>query len=565
MIRRRRALLSVSDKTGIQELGLALSDRGFEILSTGGTARELRAAQLDVTDVATVTGHPEIMEGRVKTLHPAIHGPLLARRDVPGDMDALDAHGYQPIDLVAVNLYPFREAIARGDVSVAAAMKQVDIGGPTMIRAAAKNHAHVWVVVDPDDYARVVDALDDNGGADPLRKELAGKVFRHISEYDAAIAEFLSGAGSATAAGGTDPLPEALSLSLGRISSLRYGENPDQAASFYAPEGQAVHGIASLPQHHGKELSYNNLLDLDGALLSLSPFALSLRPVVCIIKHTTPCGIGLGDSVESAFRLALRTDPLSAFGSVISTNRPVDKEAATALSELFIECVVAPEFTEEAMEILTGKKNLRILTFPEYDGEFPPKILPLTTMETFDRELEGSPGPIRTARFLAAHGWDPGPQVLRGIHGGILAQTAPLPPFFGVADVNWKVATKRTPTEGEADDLAFAWAAVFGVKSNAILLAKGGATLGIGAGQMSRVDASRLSVQKAHDAGLDLQGCALASDAFFPFADGVEAAASAGVKAIIQPGGSIRDEQVVAAADTAGIAMVFTGRRLFRH
>ena len=492
MIRRRRALLSVSDKTGIQELGLALSDRGFEILSTGGTARELRAAQLDVTDVATVTGHPEIMEGRVKTLHPAIHGPLLARRDVPGDMDALDAHGYQPIDLVAVNLYPFREAIARGDVSVAAAMKQVDIGGPTMIRAAAKNHAHVWVVVDPDDYARVVDALDDNGGADPLRKELAGKVFRHISEYDAAIAEFLSGAGSATAAGGTDPLPEALSLSLGRISSLRYGENPDQAASFYAPEGQAVHGIASLPQHHGKELSYNNLLDLDGALLSLSPFALSLRPVVCIIKHTTPCGIGLGDSVESAFRLALRTDPLSAFGSVISTNRPVDKEAATALSELFIECVVAPEFTEEAMEILTGKKNLRILTFPEYDGEFPPKILPLTTMETFDRELEGSPGPIRTARFLAAHGWDPGPQVLRGIHGGILAQTAPLPPFFGVADVNWKVATKRTPTEGEADDLAFAWAAVFGVKSNAILLAKGGATLGIGAGQMSRVDASRL-------------------------------------------------------------------------
>jgi phosphoribosylaminoimidazolecarboxamide formyltransferase/IMP cyclohydrolase len=565
----RRALLSVSDKTGIRELGRALADRGFELLSTGGTANDLRAAGLPVIDVAEVTGHPEIMEGRVKTLHPAVHGPLLARRDVAGDMEALAEHGYQAIDVVAVNLYPFRETIAKGGVSVADAMKKVDIGGPTMIRAAAKNHASVWVVVDPADYARVIEALDaepkgDGPDALALRRELARKVFEHISTYDAAVAGFLAEQ-TAQPLDGTVTAPAALNLDYERVSALRYGENPDQAAAFYAPAGKARRGIASLEQHHGKELSYNNLLDLDGALLSLSPFALSLPPAVCIVKHTTPCGLALGDSVESAYRRAFRTDPVSAFGSVIATNREVDEAAARAMGELFVECVVAPGFSEGGLGVLTQKKNIRVLTFP--DGAGKGRSLPVSQddLEVFDAAVGHDAGAMRAARFLAAHGLEPEPFVLRGIYGGLLAQSPPVPPFFGISDPAWKVVTKREPTVAEAADLAFAWSAVYGIKSNAILLAKDGATLGIGAGQMSRVDSSRLAVQKAADHKLSLEGCALASDAFFPFADGVEAAAAAGVRAIIQPGGSVRDQDVIAAADAAGIAMIFTGRRLFRH
>jgi phosphoribosylaminoimidazolecarboxamide formyltransferase / IMP cyclohydrolase len=559
----RRALLSVSDKTGIVELARALSDRGFQIVSTGGTARALREAGLAVTEVAELTGHPEIMGGRVKTLHPAIHGGLLARREVPGDLEALADHGYRPIDLVAVNLYPFRETIARGGVPVAEAMEQVDIGGPTMIRAAAKNHAHVWVVVDPADYGRVLRALDagegEAGGGDgneaALRRDLAAKVFRHISGYDEAVAEYLerpaeaaaeAAPGGGTGSGGDTPnpgsgdasphLPGLLTGRWTRQSSLRYGENPDQAAALYRPEGAPAVGIAALEQHHGKALSYNNLLDLDGVLLSLSPFARSPRAAVCIVKHTTPSGLAVGDSVEEAYRKALACDPVSAFGSVIAANRPVDAPAARAISELFVECLVAPFVSDEAMEVLTGKKNLRILTFPG-DSE----------------------------SFLADYGRVPDPVVLRGIYGGLLAQTAPVPPFYGVDDPEWRVVTRRAPGEAEMDDLAFAWAAAFGVKSNAIVLAGGGATLGIGAGQTSRVDSSRLAVRKAAEAGLSIEGCALASDAFFPFRDGVDAAADAGVRAIIQPGGSVRDEEVIEAADGHGIAMVFTGRRLFRH
>ena len=582
MTRIRRALLSVSDKTGIQEFGRELSERGFELLSTGGTARELRGAGLEVTDVKEVTGHPEIMDGRVKTLHPAIHGPLLARRDVSGDMAALEEHGYAPIDLVAVNLYPFKETMARGDVSVGDGMKQVDIGGPTMIRAAAKNHAHVWVVVDPADYLRVIEVIDRNGSGGELRRELAGKVFGHISRYDAAVAAFLIGGaeerspeGAETQANGartgrgrvdlSDALPDALSLRFTTVSPLRYGENPDQTASFYAAEGSGLFGIASLKQHHGKELSYNNLLDLDGALLSLSPFALSPNPAVCIVKHTTPCGLAVGDSVESAYRRALATDPFSAFGSVIAVNRKVDEDAADALKQLFVECIVAPGFTDGAMEVLRQKKNIRILTFPKLESG--DHSIPVSDdwLEVFDATSGRDPEAMRAARFLAAHGRDPEPVIVRGIYGGLLAQTPPLPPFFGIEDREWKVVTEREPTSAEMADLAFAWAAVYGVKSNAILLAKDGATLGIGAGQMSRVDASRLAVQKAVDARLDLDGCSLASDAFFPFADAVQAAAAAGAKAIIQPGGSIRDDVVIEAANEAGIAMIFTGRRLFRH
>ena len=559
----RRALLSVSDKTGIQPFARSLADRGFELLSTGGTARALRAAGLDVVDVADVTGHPEMMEGRVKTLHPAIHAGLLARRNVPGDLAALGEHGYAPIDLVAVNLYPFRKTIAGGGVSVADAMEQVDIGGPTMIRAAAKNHADVWAVVDPADYPRVIEGLDQEGGGGALRRELAGKVFAHVSGYDAAIAAFLRG--DAGAPGEEALSPDHLTVELARLSMLRYGENPDQEAAFYGPAASGPTGIAALEQHHGKELSYNNLLDIDGALLSLSPFALSLDPAVCIVKHTTPCGLGIGESVEMAYRRALATDPVSAFGSVIAVNREVDEGAAHAIHELFMECIVAPGFTEGALDTLTRKKNIRILTLPEREYGALPVPVSADHLEVFDAALGRDEGAMRAARFLALYGRDPDGPLLRGIYGGILAQAPPLPPFFGVEDPSWKVVTEREPTPQETADLAFAWAGIFGVKSNAILLARDGATIGIGAGQMSRVDASRLAVQKAADTGLDVAASVLASDAFFPFPDAVEAAADAGVSAIVQPGGSVRDPVVIEAANQADIAMIFTGRRLFRH
>ena len=525
----KRALLSVSDKTGIVELGRALTERGWQILSTGGTARALREGGVDVTSVSDVTRHPEMMDGRVKTLHPAIHAGLLARRANPEDMAALEQHGYGPIDLVAVNLYPFRETVAAGDVPVDTAMEKVDIGGPTMIRAAAKSHKDVWVVVDPNDYSAVIGAID--GEDDPvLRRHLAAKVFQHISSYDAAVAEYLM-----QEDGGGEVLGPRLEGSLVRLQTLRYGENPDQQAAFYGPESPS--GISALEQHHGKELSYNNILDLDGALLSLAPFARSPRPSVAIIKHTTPCGLGVGDSLAEAYERALATDPVSAFGSVIAVNRPVDGATADLMSNLFIECVVAPGYSHEAMAKLTEKKNIRIMAFPGGDS----------------------------SGFLANHGHLPQPRVLRSVYGGTLAQTPPIPPFYGEVDSSWRVATVRQPTAQEWDDLRFAWAAIFGVKSNAILVARDGGVLGIGAGQMSRVDSSKIAVRKAGDAGRDLVGSVLASDAFFPFRDGVDAAAEAGVKAVIQPGGSVRDEEVIAAADEHGIAMVFTGRRLFRH
>lgn len=554
---RRRALLSVSNKEGIVEFGRGLVERGFQLVSTGGTARALQAGGLPVTGVSEVTGHPEILDGRVKTLHPAIHGPLLARRDDPTHLSALDDLGYHLLDVVAVNLYPFRETVASGEVTVEQAMEQVDIGGPTMIRAAAKNHAHVWVVVDPSDYPRILAALDESssGQALPkpeendLRRALAVKVFQHIAGYDTAVAEFLAGAGatsrseSGRAGDALSQLPASLTLELNRKESLRYGENPDQVAALYTPVQGSPAGVAALQQLHGKALSYNNLLDLDGALLCLSPFARSPRPAVVIVKHTTPCGMAVGDELAQAYGKALACDPTSAFGSVIAMNRPVDSATAEALSQLFVECVVAPGFQPEALEILTVKKNIRVLVFPsEQDGD-------ASSVEAF---LEG-------------YGGGPQGQMIRSVYGGALVQSPARPPFFGVDDPAWEVVTRRQPTHQERADLAFAWAAVFGVKSNAIVLAREGATVGIGAGQMSRVDSSRLAVQKAADAGLSLQGSALASDAFFPFRDGVDAAAQAGVRAIIQPGGSVRDEEVIAAADEHDMAMVLTGRRLFRH
>ncbi len=556
---KKRALLSVSDKTGIQEFAGGLVERGWELLSTGGTARALRDADLPVQEVAEITGHPEMMDGRVKTLHPAVHAGLLARRNNPADLEALEAQGYGTIDLVAVNLYPFKETVAKPDVTLSEAVEKIDIGGPTMIRSAAKNHKDVWVVVEPGDYEFVLAALDGEGDEGALRQALAAKVFRHVSDYDDAIAKYLvNGGSSGDASDVTDPFPEVLEVSARKVQTLRYGENPDQAAAFYTYPGFEG-GLAGLTQLHGKELSYNNLLDLDGALLTLSPFAFSPKPAVCIIKHTTPCGLAIDETLVGAYEKALATDPTSAFGSVISLNRRVDQATAEALSKLFVECVVAPGYDSDALETLTQKKNIRLLTLP--GG------VPASRLEPVgDGWWEAAGVETRNAaRFLATHSRKPEAQVFRSVYGGVLMQGPPNPPYYGLYGEEWRVVTERAPTDTEADDLRFAWAAVYAVKSNAILLARGGGTLGIGAGQMSRVDSSKIAVRKAAEAGLDLSGAALASDAFFPFRDGVDAAAEAGVKAIVEPGGSVRDEEVIAAANEHGIAMVFTGRRLFRH
>ena len=562
---RRRALLSVSDKTGITAFAGALVECGWEVLSTGGTARTLRGAGVDVTDVSEVTDHPEMMDGRVKTLHPAIHAGLLARRALPGDMAALGEQGYRTIDLVAVNLYPFRRAIAEPGVTLADAMENVDIGGPTLIRAAAKNHRDVWVVVDPADYDAVLASVatdsDASTAPDPappaavsaLRRRLAAKVFRHISAYDEAIAGYLEGLEESghPDAGPEEPMAGRVTLELERRELLRYGENPDQGAAFYAAT-TGDHGIAKLEQIHGKALSYNNILDLDGALLSLAPFAFSPDPAVCIVKHTTPCGLAVSSTLADAFARARRTDPVSAFGSVIAVNRPVDRDTAAGIGSMFVECVVAPGFTPGALEVLTAKKNIRLLALP--DGE-----------AGGSGEADAHAG--ARSRFLARAAGHDGAISFRSVYGGVLFQSLPDPPFHGREDPGWRVVTARRPTALEQADLSFAWSAVASVKSNAILLARNGATVGIGAGQTSRVDSSRLAVRKAREAGLEeeLDGCVLASDAFFPFRDGVDAAADAGAGAIIQPGGSVRDEEVIAAADEHGMAMVFTGRRLFRH
>ncbi|HET7296111.1 MAG TPA: bifunctional phosphoribosylaminoimidazolecarboxamide formyltransferase/IMP cyclohydrolase [Gemmatimonadales bacterium] len=512
-----RALLSVSDKRGVVEFARALAAAGWELVSTGGTAAALRAAGIAVVPIEQVTGFPEMMDGRVKTLHPKVHGGLLARRADPGDRAALAQHGITPIDLVAVNLYPFRETVAKPGVTFEQAVEQIDIGGPSMLRSAAKNHQDVIVVVDPDDYPKVVAALKDvaRGVSPGLRKELAAKVFAHTAAYDAAIHGYLT----RDSAG----WPARVTLALECRQELRYGENPHQPAALYAaPEP----GIRDLEQLHGKELSFNNLLDVDAGLLAVAPWASDRGRAACaIIKHTTPCGIALGSSSAEAYRRALATDPTSAFGSVIAFTGAVDRSAADAMRDLFVEVVVAPAFADDALSVFRQKKNLRVIRLP--GGE--------------------------------AAGWD-----WKRIRGGFVVQHRAR--VTQVMDESaWKVATRRGPTDAEWRDLRFAWAAVGSVKSNAILLARDEAAIGIGAGQTSRVDASFLAVHKARQQGHDPAGAVLASDAFFPFADGVEEAARAGVRAIIQPGGSVKDAEVIAAADRGGLAMVITGVRQFRH
>jgi phosphoribosylaminoimidazolecarboxamide formyltransferase/IMP cyclohydrolase len=507
-----RALISVSDKRGVADFARGLVELGFEIVSTGGTAHTLEQAGIPVTPIEGVTGFPEIMDGRVKTLHPAVHGGILARRDLPAHVEELARHGFQPIDLVAVNLYPFRETIARPDVKLADAIEQIDIGGPSMLRSAAKNHEFVLVVVDPADYPRVIDALKRRAVTPEFRRQLAAKVFQHTAAYDGAIAGYLGASG--------EDLPPAMTLVLQRLQPLRYGENPDQRAALYAVE--EPRGIAAMRQIQGKELSFNNLLDLDGASWALAPW--SDRAACAIIKHTTPCGIALGATLEEAYRRALAADPQSAFGGIVAFNSVVDAAAAKAVAEIFVEVVVAPRFHQEAVEVFARKKNLRVVELPLPDDR--PSL-------DFKR-----------------------------VRGGLLVQDR----FrFDWRESGWKVVTKRPPTDAEWRDLRFAWPAVAAVKSNAILLARDEAAIGIGAGQMSRVDSSFIAVHKARQAGHDPKGAVLASDAFFPFPDGVEEAARAGITAIIQPGGSVKDTEVIAAADAAGMAMVLTGKRQFRH
>ncbi len=508
-----RALLSVSDKSGLVEFAQGLAALGWDLISTGGTARALRDAGIAVRDVSEVTRFPEMLDGRVKTLHPVVHGGLLARRDLPEHMAALAEHDIAPIDLVVVNLYPFRETAAKAGVTPETVIENIDIGGPSMLRSAAKNFASVYVVVDPADYARVLATVQSGDDDLDLRRLLAGKVYAHTASYDAAIASWFAEQRG-------DQFPHTVTMSFELAQSLRYGENPGQAAAFYV-ERPGV-GLSALQQKGGKELSFNNLIDLEGALLAIEPFG---KQTACaIVKHTTPCGLAVGATAREAYEKALACDPVSAFGSVIAFNVPVDEETANVVASLFVECIVAPSFSAAAVDALGRKKNLRV--------------------------LEG------TAK------WPPNSFDYKRVRGGVLVQERA---SSVIEDSGWTVPTKRQPTSEELADLLFAWRAVASVKSNAIVLTRNGATIGIGAGQMSRVDASFIAAHKARLTGHDTQGAVMGSDAFFPFRDGVDQAAEAGVKAIIQPGGSVRDAEVIAAADEHGMAMVFTGKRQFRH
>ncbi len=521
----RRALLSVSDKTGLVDLGRALAARGVELLSTGGTAKALRDAGLDVKDVADVTGFPEMMDGRVKTLHPVVHGGLLALRDNDDHVASMDEHSIGAIDLVVVNLYPFEETVAKG-AAYAEVIENIDIGGPAMIRSAAKNHGFVTVVVDIEDYSAVIDALETNDGQTTyaLRQRLAQTAYARTAAYDTAVSTWM-----AEQVGET---PRRRTFGGRLAQTLRYGENPHQAAAFYA-DGSARPGVATAQQHQGKELSYNNINDTDAAFELVSEFNPAQGPACAIIKHANPCGVARGTTLKEAYSRAFNCDRTSAFGGIIALNQPLDAATAEEITGIFTEVVIAPGAHEDARAIFAAKKNLRLLTT---DGLADPAVAALT---------------------------------MRQVSGGYLVQDKDVG-RIGAADL--KVVTKRAPSEQEMADMLFAWTVAKHVKSNAIIYVKDGATVGVGAGQMSRVDSTRIAARKAQDMaevmGLPApltQGSVVASDAFFPFADGLVTAAQAGATALIQPGGSMRDDEVIAAADDAGLAMVFTGMRHFRH
>ena len=529
----RFALLSVSDKRGVIDFGRALAGLGFRLLSTGGTASALRDAGLAVTDVAEHTGSPEMLDGRVKTLHPRVHGGILARRDLPEHMATLAQHGIPAIDIVAVNLYPFAQTVARPGCSMDDAIENIDIGGPAMVRAAAKNHGGaaggVGIVTDPDDYAAVLDELRGAGALSAAtRYRLAVKAFTHTARYDGMVANWLSSREPGVETASDVPaaeFPERLQLGFDRLQSLRYGENPHQSAAFYRDPLAAAGGIAGAVQLQGKELSYNNIADADAAWECVKAFATG---ACVIVKHANPCGVALGDTALQAYQRAFATDPTSAFGGIIAFNREVDAATAEGVSKQFMEVLIAPAYTPDALALLAAKANVRVLQCA-LDGE------------------SAEPDNV----------WD-----LKRVGGGLLVQTRDL---RTAADDALRVVTERQPTAAEMADLRFAWTVARFVKSNAIVYCKDGQTVGVGAGQMSRIDSTRIARIKAENAGLQIAGSVVASDAFFPFRDGLDVLAEAGATAVIQPGGSQRDAEVIAAADQHGIAMVFTGFRHFRH
>jgi phosphoribosylaminoimidazolecarboxamide formyltransferase / IMP cyclohydrolase len=507
----KRALLSVSDKSGLLQFAQRLHQAGVALIASGGTARTLADAGLPVAAVEDLTGFPEILGGRVKTLHPAIHGGILARR-TPEHLAELEHHGLAPIDLVVANLYPFQQTVAQPDVTEAEAVEQIDIGGVALLRAAAKNFESVAVVCDPADYARVAAAVEGDGLAPDLRRQLALKAFRHTADYDTAISAYLD---ASPDEGAQAALPARMQVNLEQVQIMRYGENPHQQGGYYRYAGEE----AVFEQLHGKEMSYNNWLDLDGSWLAAQDFE---APTVAIIKHSNPCGLASGDTLVEAYEKALASDPVSAFGSIISVNRTLDVATAKKLGDLFVEIIAAADYDPEALEILKRKKNLRI---------------------------------------LRATGMHSQPLSLRSVYGGVLVQELDT----SQADMdpaNWQIVSKAQPTAQQLADLAFAWRTCRHVKSNAIVYVQDRATVGVGAGQMSRVDSVMLA---AHKAGEKAVGAVMASDAFFPFADGIEAAANYGIAAVVQPGGSIRDEEIIAAVDRLGLIMCLTGVRHFRH
>ncbi|MFZ9481039.1 MAG: bifunctional phosphoribosylaminoimidazolecarboxamide formyltransferase/IMP cyclohydrolase [Burkholderiaceae bacterium] len=532
-----RALLSVSDKTGIVEFAQALAQRGVTLLSTGGTAALLTRHGLTVTPVDAITRFPEMLDGRVKTLHPAVHAGLLARRDSPGHMQALADAGFETIDLLVVNLYPFRETLARPGASYEDVIENIDIGGPAMLRAGAKNHDGVAVVVDPSDYADLLAEMDAQANTLgwPTRQRLAKKVFAHTSAYDGAISNFLNALEpvdcDAKAAGCMPPAPssanaypQVLSIQVQKVQDMRYGENPHQSAAFYK-DAQTITGtLANYTQLQGKELSYNNIADSDAAWSCVRSFS---APACVIVKHANPCGVAVGTDALHAYQKAFKTDPTSAFGGILAFNTELSAAAAQEVAKQFAEVIIAPGFHPDALQVLATKTNLRLLQLPL-----------------------GDDGAIASG------------QDVKRVSGGLLVQT---PDRNTLSHDQLKVVTTLVPTPQQLEDLLFAWKVCTWVKSNAIVFCGNGMTLGVGAGQMSRIDSARIAGIKAQHAGLDLKGSAVASDAFFPFRDGLDAVADVGATCVIQPGGSVRDDEVIAAANERGIAMVFTGMRHFRH
>jgi len=518
MFKVRRALVSVSDKSGLIPFVQGLAELGVEVLSTGGTCRQLREADLDVIEVSAKTGFPEIMNGRVKTLHPVIHGGLLGRRGI--DEAVMDEHGIEPIDLLVVNLYPFEQTIARKDATIDDAIENIDIGGPAMIRAASKNHDGVAVCVSPDDYESVLEKLKGDGLALADRRRLAAKAYAHTASYDTAITRYLS------ASLGDDLLGDRFLYAGSLSEKLRYGENPHQGAAFYVDQQAPAGSLAAAKQLQGKALSYNNIADSDAALECVKQFE---NPACVIVKHANPCGVAVAGDIAEAYDKAFRTDPTSAFGGIVAFNRPLDADTAKAIIDRqFVEVIIAPEIAADAADVCSAKKNVRVLE----TGDWSPAKRPPT-------------------------GFD-----FKKVSGGLLVQTSDL----GVITADdLKVVTEKAPTPGQIQDMLFAWTVVKYVKSNAIIFCKDNMTIGVGAGQMSRVYSTKIAAIKAADEGLDVNGSVMASDAFFPFRDGIDAAAETGISAIIQPGGSMRDEEVIQAANEHGLAMVFTGMRHFRH